>query len=425
MHKIDYARQCALDILQPSKAELERGLELHRQSLVFDSYGFSPVSNFHLDVLKAISEDGAPAPVIGEMSAEHAQTRHVYDPLEFEAYRYAWEQSGVTCMFQNAGEEGQSITKMIRRLARFTYVTDFLREFVAKAVRPEDIESAHAADKHCLYLTTNGVPLLGSLDVVVEELDYIRTFFLFGVRMMHLTYNRRNLIGDGCAEKANAGLSDFGEAVIREMNRVGMIVDTAHTGWQTTLDAAAVSLVPIVASHTACHALCEHFRGKSNEVIKAIAGTGGTIGVCCIPHFLGRSQDIAALLDHVDHLVKVAGVDHVSIGTDFAYQSPNAEPGVDAFKLPKARKPWRTFWRDQPPSPPKDGRKVRSLLWTNWPLFTVGLVQRGYSDDDIAKIIGGNFLRVTKDAWRVSAFAPQVGIGGARPPAASKLTLQR
>jgi len=405
--KIDYARQCALDILKPSCADLEHGFELHRESLVFDSYGFSPVSNFHLGILEAMRAEGVAAPDIAEMSSEHAQTRHVYDPHELEEYKRAWRASGVTCIFQNAGEEGSSIAKMIRRLARFTYVTDFLKDFVAKAVCPNDIERVHKDGRCCLYLTTNGVPMLGNFDTVQQELEYIRTFFFFGVRMMHLTYNRRNLIGDGCAEKADAGLSDFGEAVIREMNRVGVLVDTAHSGWQTTLDAARISSVPIVASHTSCYALCDHFRGKSDDVIKAVAETGGVTGVCCIPGFLGRSQDIAALLDHIDYIVKLVGVDHVSIGTDFAYQTPTRDAGAAPFQLPKARTPWRTFWRGRPPSTPDDERKKRSLLWTNWPLFTVGLVQRGYSDDDIAKIIGLNILRVVKDAYRASAFAPE------------------
>jgi len=388
-HKIDYARQCALDILKPSCADLEHGLELHRESLVFDSYGFSPVSNFHLEILEAMRAEGVAAAEIAEMSSEHAQTRHVYDPHELEEYKRAWRASGVTCIFQNAGEEGSSIAKMIRRLA------------------PDDIERAHEDGRCCLYLTTNGVPMLGNFDTVEQELEYIRTFFFFGVRMMHLTYNRRNLIGDGCAEKADAGLSDFGEAVIREMNRVGVLVDTAHSGWQTTLDAARISSVPIVASHASCHALCDHFRGKSDDVIKAIAETGGVTGVCCIPSFLGRSQDIAALLDHIDYIVKLVGVDHVSIGTDFAYQTPTRDAGAAPFQLPKARTPWRAFWRGRPPIAPDDKRKKCSLLWTNWPLFTVGLVQRGYSDDDIAKIIGLNILRVVKDAYRASAYAPE------------------
>ncbi|MFA6717439.1 MAG: membrane dipeptidase, partial [Victivallaceae bacterium] len=108
---------------------------------------------------------------------------------------------------------------------------------------------------------------------------YIHVFFEFGVRMMHLTYNRRNLIGDGCGEPDDGGLSAFGRQVIAEMNRVGIIPDVAHCGQRTSLEAAQESGLPVVASHSACHSLAEHCRAKTDEVIEAIAKSGGYIGI--------------------------------------------------------------------------------------------------------------------------------------------------
>ena len=102
---------------------------------------------------------------------------------------------------------------------------------MAKAVTPEDIVAAKHDDRHCLYFTGNGVPLPQRWESTEEELGYVRLFYQLGIRMMHLTYNRRNMLGDGCAEPANAGISDFGRAAIAEMNRVGVIVDVAHSGW--------------------------------------------------------------------------------------------------------------------------------------------------------------------------------------------------
>ena len=113
-----------------------------------------------------------------------------------------------------------------------------LGEFVTKAAVPEEIVVARKSGKHCLYFSGNGVPLTQQWNSVEDELRYIRIFFQLGIRIMHLTYNRRNMIGDGCAEPANAGFSDFGRAVIAEMNRVGVIPDCAHSGWQTSLEAA-------------------------------------------------------------------------------------------------------------------------------------------------------------------------------------------
>ena len=142
--------------------------------------------------------------------------------------------------------------------------------------------------------------------------------------MMHLTYNRRNPIGDGCAEPANAGLSDFGRAVIAEMNKVGVIIDVAHSGWRTCQEAAEASARPIVSSHSACAALNHHHRCKPDDVMRAIADKGGTLGITNVPAFLGGSGCIDALLDHIDHAVQVVGVDHVTIGTDRAYVSCRA-----------------------------------------------------------------------------------------------------
>jgi membrane dipeptidase len=205
------------------------------------------------------------------------------------------------------------------------------------------------------------------------------------------------MIGDGCGEPANAGLSDFGRAVVKEMNRVGVIVDIAHSGWQTSLEAAQASTKPMVASHTTVASVNKHIRSKPDNVIRAIADTGGYIGICCIPRFLGSTGDISAMMNHINYVVKKFGSDHVAIGTDVAYTSQFArEEGskISTYRRPRTR--WEALW------PPDDFKEtqpmVQSLSWTNWPLFTVGMVQLGYSDEVIRKILGGNMMRVAKAA---------------------------
>jgi membrane dipeptidase len=254
------------------------------------------------------------------------------------------------------------------------------------------------------YLTGNGVPLTQQWVSVPDELRYLRVFYQLGIRMMHLTYQRRNMIGDGCGEQSDAGLSDFGRAVIGEMNRVGVIPDCAHSGWQTSLESAQVSDKPVVASHTTCAALDPrpHARSKPDNVIRAIADSGGYVGVCCIPRFLRGSGDLVMLLSHIDHVVKKFGVDHVAIGTDIAYTSQNS--AAESRKVPRQgrrREEFRMLW------PPDDFQTTQhmidSLAWTNWPLYTVGLVQRGYADDDVRKIIGGNVLRVARETMHPTA----------------------
>lgn len=388
------AWDAALDVLKPSKRDLEHGLELHASSIVCETYGFSPYCAVDGDRLKQMIEDGASEQELLDATENMMMTRCVTSPVERAEYQNAWKATGITCIFQNAGVESQAPLEIIKRLARYTYVVDNMPEFLIRATHPDHIVAAKRQGKQCMYMSSNGVPLSQQWVSVEEELRYIEVFHQLGVRMMHLTYNRRNMIGDGCAEPANAGLSDFGRAVIREMNRVGVIPDVAHSGHRTSLEAAQASDLPVVASHSGCSALNDHIRCKPDEVIKAIADSGGYVGIVAVPHFLGLSKDINAVLDHIDYIAKKFGPDYVTIGTDVAYRSSN-DPAERA-KVPRTRRVrprWESFW---PGDSRSQGARHPSLAWTNWPLYTVGLVQRGYSDEDIQKIIGGNMLRVAR-----------------------------
>jgi membrane dipeptidase len=184
------------------------------------------------------------------------------------------------------------------------------------------------------------------------------------------------------------------------MNRTGVIVDVAHSGWKTSLDAAKASAKPMVASHSACADLYKHFRSKPDEVIRAVCDTGGFIGICCIPRFLGGKGDITAMMDHLDHVLKKFGAEHAAIGVDTAYTSRfDKEERAKVLRRPDGSSAlggsgdrWEHLW------PQDDFRTTaeaeRSVAWSNWPLFTLGLVMRGHSDDTIRQVLGGNVLRV-------------------------------
>jgi membrane dipeptidase len=172
-----------------------------------------------------------------------------------------------------------------------------------------------------------------------------------------------------------------------------VIPDCAHSGWQTSLEAAKVSRKPVVASHSGCVAVNRHIRCKPDEIIRALADSGGYIGICCIPGFLGRGGDINVMLDHIDHVKKRFGAGYVAIGTDTAYlSSANA---AEARKIPahRRRTPFQSLW---PEGALGVGDTTGTLRWTNWPMFTVGMVQRGYSDAEIQQILSGNVLRVAR-----------------------------
>lgn len=389
-------RNIALQMLNPSAKDLEHGLELHKNSFVFDAYGFSPLCADRSERESELVAKGASRDEISFANEEHRMALGFRDPEIRRQLAEAWEYSGVDCVFQNCGEESNDVERLIKRLGNYTRNMDYCDEVYERCTFPERLESLRARGHKCLYITTNGVPISYKNISMEESLHLISTFFNLGVRMMHVTYNRRNLIGDGCAEIANGGLSAFGRDAIAEMNRVGIIPDVAHSGQQTSLETALCSKRPVVASHSTAGKLSTHYRAKCDEVIEAIVKTNGYIGICAYPGFLQGSMDINAFIDHIDYVAKTFGVDHVAIGTDRCVLLESSSPNKGADK-PAYRSIPEQFWI-QPGVSGGTEEQFGSLSWSNWPLFTVGLVQRGYSDSDIQKIIGGNVLRVCKDS---------------------------
>jgi membrane dipeptidase len=399
---IDKPREIGLALLQPTAAQLEHAWELHFGAPVFESYGFAPRCAVDAARINAAVEAGASSGELSELREEMSMSRNATDARERKEFFEAFHAAGVTCIFQNAGEEGNDPLRLLKRLANFTKATDLLRPELTKVVTAEEVLAVKKAGKVALCFTGNGVPLPQQWESVRDELRLIRIFHSLGIRMMHLTYNRRNPIGDGAGEPHDGGLSDFGRAVVAEMNRVGVIVDVAHSGWKSASDAAKASAKPMVASHTSCADVYRHFRGKPDDVIKAICDTDGLVGMCCIPRFLGGKGDLTALLDHLDHVIRKFGSRHAAIGVDTAYVSRfEKEERLKIQKRPSGASPiasagdrWEHLW-------PKDDFRTtpeaeQTIAWTNWPLFTLGMVMRGHSDATIRQVLGENVLRVLK-----------------------------
>ena len=399
---IDKPREIALGLLKPAQSQIEHAWELHFGSPVFESYGFAPRCAVDAEKMNEAIKSGASADELGDLRESMMMNRNGTNERERKEFLDAFHAAGVTCIFQNAGEEGNDPLRLIKRLAHFTKATDLMRPEMTKVLTADEVLAVKKAGKVALCFTGNGVPLRMEWENVRDELRLVSVFHELGIRMMHLTYNRRNPMGDGAGEPHDGGLSDFGKAAVAEMNRVGVIVDVAHSGWTTALDAAKASAKPMVASHTTCASLYKHFRGKPDDTIKAICDTGGLIGICCISRFLGGKGDIHALLDHLDHVVKKFGDEHAAIGTDIAYTSRfEKEERAKIMKRPDGSSPlggagdrWEHLW-------PKDEYQTtieaeQSIAWTNWPLYTLGLIMRGHSDETIRKILGGNVMRVLR-----------------------------
>jgi membrane dipeptidase len=215
-----------------------------------------------------------------------------------------------------------------------------------------------------------------------RTLDDIPKFYKLGQRVSQLTYNSRNRLGYGCLDQGDNGLTNYGAEVVEVMNRTGMAVDVSHSGDRTTLDAFAASKKPILITHSNCRALVGgHPRCKSDEVIRRMAATGSVMGITGVRVFV-RNQEpttIEHVLDHFDRVVKLAGVDHVGIGSDTGLD------GRDSLARPR-RRLLDIRGLDHP-------RRIFDL--------TEALIRRRYSDQSIQLILGGNFRRVLSDIWTI------------------------
>jgi membrane dipeptidase len=229
--------------------------------------------------------------------------------------------------------------------------------------------------------------------------DDVRVFFGLGQRISQLTYNFNNKIGSGFLEERDGGLSVFGLAIMERMQQVGMAVDVSHCGEQTTLDALAAATRPVIFTHATARALVPgHLRCKTDEAILKMAKTGGVMGIAMI-RFMVRATEpvtIEHVLDHVDYVAKLAGVEHVAIGSDLdLVGNPNAING-GGFN-PRTQP---NFGRYQYHEDGDGAINIRGLNHSKRVFdLTEGLIRRGYTDGQIAQILGGNAIRVLGTIW--------------------------
>jgi len=239
------------------------------------------------------------------------------------------------------------------------------------AVTADDIEAAFAAGKPAIIRAIENGYALG---MDIESLD---DFAARGVRYITLTHNGHNAIGDaaiprrdlGDVPAEHGGLSEFGRAAVARMNELGILVDISHSAKSTMMQAAAFSRVPVLATHSCMKALCDHPRNLDDEQLDMLKATGGLVQVTIVSNFLRRQAraadlTVADIADHVDYAVRRIGVEHVGIGTDF-----DGGGGVRGF-----------------------------MNAAQTPVLTAELARRGYDREALAKIWGGNFLRLLRQA---------------------------
>ena len=290
-----------------------------------------------------------------------------------------WQAAGVSYLSVNVGYDPVPWSTTIKAIADYTKGIEARTDMVLCPTLAQ-VQAAWRAGKMALTFDIEGMGALNG------DLSMVELYYRLGVRQMLIAYNLNNDAGGGCHDDDH-GLTDFGRAVIGEMNRVGMVVDCAHSGIKSGLEAMRLSSRPCIFSHANARALHDHERNITDEQIRAVAATGGVVGVNGLGLFLrGGTARVEDLVAHVDYIAKLAGADHVGIALD--YDPGN---GAELDPVTSAR-----YWpaRQYPPSV-----KMDFLGPDVFPEVARQLRARGYAESKLQAIMSGNFMRVASQVW--------------------------
>jgi membrane dipeptidase len=248
---------------------------------------------------------------------------------------------------------------------------------IALADSRADVERINGEGRIAALLAFEGAEPFG------QDLAALRLFHRLGLRMVSFAWMRRTAFGDGTWENdSRGGLTRLGRQAVRELNRLGMIVDVSHASDQTTWDILECTTQPVVASHSNARAVQDHPRNLTDEMITAIAASGGLVGAVAVAGYIAdRDASVARWVDHIDHIVELIGIDHVGIGCDFyeEIQAMGAAHDIPAWS----------------PASGLGSLAVEGMrTWADLPELTAELLRRGYTEDDLRKIYRQNFARV-------------------------------
>jgi len=362
----------------------ERAAKLHREAIVIDTHNdiTSPMTDTAYDL--------GPRDASGKTQTDLPRMKEGGLDAEFFAIYVAADYAKKGGAAQRAMEMIDGVYEQVRR-------------------HPESLEMAYTTDDIRRIAKNGKVAALMGIEgghAIEDSLAALRMFYKLGVRYMTLTHTNTNNWADSAggignpAEKRYNGLSDFGKEVVREMNRLGMMVDISHVSDDTFRACIQVSQAPLIASHSSARALTNVPRNMTDDMLKAIAQKGGVVMVnfyngfinteyakpgMPVPTKAAETATMEMLMQHFEHMIKVAGIDHVGIGSDF--------DGVDG-KLPP-------------------GMEDISKL----PTITYELLKRGYSEANVKKVLGENLLRAMAEVERVAKKMQAEGV----KPAVAKI----
>ena len=292
-----------------------------------------------------------------------------------------WRASGIDYLSINAGFDVMPWELTLEATSKYRHWIRMNPEHYVQVETVADIHRAKAEGKLALTFDLEGMNALN------EDIGMVDLYYRLGVRHMLFAYNRNNAAGGGCHDE-DMGLTAFGREVVAEMNRVGMVVDCSHCSYRTSMEAMELSSAPVIYSHANARALWDHERNIRDDQIQACAATGGVVGVTGVGRFLGPDgPTIGHLVEHIDYMVNLIGPEHVGFGMDSVLH---------------VHKPGSTFKRNRdywPESQYPDGGSGY-ISPEDLPRLTQALLDRGYGEDAVRAILGGNFLRVASQVWK-------------------------
>lgn len=367
--------------------------KLHHDCIVFDMLSTHAGSNIFAHYTKELQAD-LQARLAAARSRLEVLAEAIYWPFEIARLGKSdliWQWlhgSGLTCgvySIEDLADDGPDplSCNWEARILRYAQLPWLRYVNTAAQIRQAKRDGVFALYANCQPVTP-----------VLRDLKTFDTAYSKGLRSFMLTYNRMDHVGVGCTERVDAGLSMFGVEVVEHCNQLGMIVDVSHCGHLTTMDACRYSKKPVTANHTAACSVYAHARGKSDEALRAIADTGGVIGVLAVPHFLSgdTSPTIEHMLDHIDHIANLVGWQHVALGTDWPWPVPNDVLQTAIGSEYSKKVGFRAQDRID-----RTRRLIGFEDCRDLPNITRGLIKRRYSDEQIRAILGENALRVFEE----------------------------
>jgi membrane dipeptidase len=294
-----------------------------------------------------------------------------------------FSKAGVTVLSLTIAGDNQDIGEAAQRLAavRRQVLANPAQLILVAGI--DDVHRAKATGRLAITFHFEGTRCFE------RNLDMVEPFFQLGVKHTLLAFNLANSAGGGCAEKSDGGLTRFGQRLIGECERVGMVIDLSHTGYRTTMEAMERATRPMLFTHSNSATIHPHFRNLSDEQVRACAATGGLVGVSGSSQYLGAPRATTeAIMRHIDHYVQTVGPRHVGLGLDLVFDAG----AVDAYM--RARPDEWPMTLD--PSWPGSHYAQPSQI----PELTQSMLDRGYDRSAVLDILGGNYLRIYGEAWK-------------------------